>query len=535
MTAATEHAVSNPFPQTLSGGLRNPLADGVGEKLLDYARVTDRSLTNVLASPLTGEDASAMVVGSEEDVVRAFDSARKAQRAWARTSPKERRTILHRFHDLLLTHQAEVMDIIQLETGKSRGSAFEELMHTAITARYYGNQAGKLLKTRKAHGALPVLSQTSVYHHPKGVVGAISPWNYPLTLAMCDATAAIAAGNAVVLKPDSNTPYSALVAIELFYRAGLPRDLFQVVPGRGSVVGQAIIARADYLMFTGSSETGKALATQAGARLIDFSAELGGKNAMIVAEDANVNAAVEGTRIAAFTNTGHLCVSIERLYVADKVWDEFVPKLTDRVKNMTLGSSYDWDIEMGPLQSQAQFDIAVKFVEEAREAGATVLAGGRARPDLGPLVYEPTILTDVPSSSPVCHEEVFGPVVVLQRVSDVHEGIRLANDSDYGLNASLWTSPKRAKELAPQIESGSVNVNDGFAATFASVDAPMGGFKQSGVGRRQGPGGLLKYTEPQTVTVQRVTPISVPFLPRKVYGLVMTIALSLGKKFRILP
>ena len=526
-TTATDRA-------TGAQDIRNPLTPELVERLLKRASVAG-SDTRTISSPFTGEALADIPVGDAADVERAFERARFAQAAWARIPVTSRREVLHRFHDLVLTHQEQLMDIVQAETGKNRASAFEEVLHVAITARYYGNQAEALLKPAKAHGALPVLSNTTIHHHPKGVVGVISPWNYPLTLAISDAVAAIMAGNGIVLKPDSTTPFSALLAVDLLYRAGLPEDIVQVVPGPGSVVGQAIVASADYLMFTGSSATGKALAKQCGERLIGFSAELGGKNPLIVAEDANVKAAVEGARIACFTNSGHLCVSIERIYVADAVWDEFVPAFVDRTKAMSLGPGYGWEVEMGSLQSQGQFDIVQKMVHDAVEAGATVLAGGRARPDLGPLFYEPTVLADVPEGVELLTEEVFGPVVVVHRVSDAEEGIRRANDSRYGLNASLWCSPSRAKELAPKIQTGSVNVNDGFAATFASVDAPMGGFKESGVGRRQGAEGLLKYTDSQTVTVQRGTPISMPMLERETYAKVFTTALKLGKKFGVLP
>lgn len=514
--------------------IRNPLTPDVLRRLLSRASVAGDD-TRVITMPFTGRPLAEVPVGDADDVARAFDRARFAQAAWARIPVNARREVLHRFHDLVLTHQDLLMDIVQAETGKNRASAYEEVLHVAITARYYGNQAEALLKPAKAHGALPVLSNTTVHHHPKGIVGVISPWNYPLTLAISDAIAAIMAGNGIVLKPDSTTPFSALAAVDLLYRAGLPEDVVQVVPGPGSVVGQAIVANADYLMFTGSSETGKSLAKQCGERLIGFSAELGGKNPLIVAEDADVAKAVEGARIACFTNSGHLCVSIERIYVADAVWDEFVPAFADRTKAMSLGAGFGWEPEMGCLQSQGQFDIVQKMVHDAVEAGATVLAGGRARPDLGPLFYEPTILADVPEGVELLTEEVFGPVVVLHRVADAEEGIARANDSRYGLNASLWCSPSRASKLAPRIQAGSVNVNDGFAATFASVDAPMGGFKESGVGRRQGAEGLLKYTDAQTVTVQRLSPISMPMLERDTYAKVFTTALKLGKKFGVLP
>ena len=204
-------------------------------------------------------------------------------------------------------------------------------------------------------------------------------------------------------------------------------------------------------------------------------------------------------------------------------------------RTLVLDSLIHYETEMGCLQSQGQFDIVKSMVDEAIESGATVLTGGRPRPDLGPLFYEPTVLTDVPEGVALLTKEVFGPVVVLQRVSDVHEAIAKSNDSRYGLNASLWTSPRRAKELAPQLEAGTVNVNDGFAAAFASVDAPMGGFKDSGVGRRQAAGGLLKYTDEQTVTVQRLSPVSMPQMPRELYSKVFNTALVLGKKFNVLP
>ncbi|MEJ5920097.1 succinic semialdehyde dehydrogenase [Corynebacterium sp. H78] len=520
------------IPETV---FRNPLTPDVVERLLARATVADKSTTREIRAPFTGDLLAEIPVGTDADVDVAFEKARAAQQVWLNRSARERREVLHRFHDLLFTHEKQMLDLLQAETGKNRASAHEELIHTAITARYYGNTAEKALRPRKAHGALPVLSQTTVYHHPKGVVGVIAPWNYPLTLAVSDALAALMAGNAVVLKPDSTTPFTALFAVDLLYRAGLPDDLFQVIPGPGSVVGQGIVAKADYVMFTGSSETGRSLAAQCGERLIDFSAELGGKNPLIVAEDANIDKAVEGARIACFTNSGHLCVSIERIYVADSVWEEFVPAFADRVKAMSLGPGNDWEVEMGCLQSQGQFDIVAKMVDEAVSAGATVLAGGRARPDLGPLFYEPTVLCDVPEGTPLLNEEVFGPVVVLYKVRNAEEGIAAANDSRYGLNASLWTSPSRARDLAPLIEAGSVNVNDGFAASFASVDAPMGGFKDSGVGRRQAEGGLLKYTNPQTVTVQRVTPIAMPSMSRETYSKVFNTALQLGKKFNVLP
>ena len=510
------------------------LDDGFVRRLSDSVSMTAQRPTRDITCPFTEEVIGSVPVGTADDVTAAFERARRAQKSWAATPVKERAQVLSRFHDLLFRNEKQMLDVIQSETGKARSSAFEEFIHTAITARYYSNTAAKVLRPQRRHGALPSMTNTAVYHHPVGVVGVIAPWNYPLTLSVSDAIAALAAGNAIVLKPDSQTPFSALYAVQLLREAGLPEDLFLVVTGPGSVVGTAIVENCDYLMFTGSTSTGQLLAQQASERLIGFSAELGGKNPMIVASDADIPAAVEGLVIGAFANSGHLCVSIERLYVVDSVWDDFIPALVDRVQAMTLGSGYNWEVEMGAISSKSQLDTIEELVGDATAKGATVLAGGKARPDLGPLFYEPTLLTDIPEDARLAREEVFGPVVAVWRVADEAEAIAKANDTNYGLNASVWAKPSTGVRIATQLQAGSVNVNDGYAASFASVDAPMGGMKTSGVGRRQGAEGLLRFTEAQTVTVQHVMPMSMPVLPRKTYAKLAGGLMLAGKKLRIL-
>ena len=260
--------------------------------------------------------------------------ARAAQAAWAKRPVAERARDLLRYHDLLLDRQDLFLDLIQTETGKARTWAFEELLDIAMTSRYYADHAAGFLKPKSRRGALPGLTSAVEYTHPKGVVGVISPWNYPLTLAVSDAVPALLAGNAVVIKPDAQTPFIALLAIELLKEAGLPDDLFIPVTGAGKEIGTPMIDRVDYMMFTGSTATGKIIAEQCARRLIDFSAELGGKNPMIVCADAPLKKTVEGAVRACFSNSGQLCISIERMYVEDAIYDRFVPAFADRVKKM---------------------------------------------------------------------------------------------------------------------------------------------------------------------------------------------------------
>ncbi len=466
-----------------------------------------------------------------EDTRAAFERARHAQRRWAATPVAERARIMHRYHDLLLDRQDEVMDVIQEESGKARRDAHEEILDSAITARHYARQAPRLLKARTVRPTLPLLTTAHVEHAPVGVVGVIAPWNYPLVLAVSDAVAALLAGNAVVLKPDSKTPRTALTAAALLREAGLDGDLFQVVAGAGSVVGQEIVAQCDYLMFTGSTETGRTLAAQAGERLIGFSGELGGKNPMIVAPDAGVARAARGAVSACVSNAGQLCISLERIYVHRDVAGEFIPAVVAEVEAMRVDGSRDWGVDMGSLISAEHHAEVAAMVEEAVARGATVLTGGKS---LGGTFYTPTVLTDVPADAELNREEVFGPVADVEVVDSLDEAVARANDTRYGLNASVWASPATGRALASRIHAGTVNVNEGYSAAWISLHAPMGGWKASGLGRRHGASGLLKYTESRTIAVQRFMSTSGPdSLPRETFARLAAGALKLGK--RILP
>lgn len=460
-------------------------------------------------TPLTGEKLADLPEATPEDVAAAYERARKAQKEWAATPVRRRAAVLLRFHDLLLARQAEILDLIQLETGKARLHAHEEVQLVAVTARHYGRKAPAYLRRRRHTGAIPVLTKVAELRQPKGTVGFIVPWNYPFALGAGDSLPAFAAGNAVVMKPDTQTALTLLWAREQLIEAGLPEDLWQIVIGEGPVVGPAVVEHADYVSFTGSSRTGRDVARRAADRLVGFSLELGGKNAMLVLKDADLDKAAEGAVRACFASAGQLCESMERIYVHHLVADDFLTRFTARTKALKLGTGLAYGAGMGSLAGTRQLETVTRHVDEAVAKGATVLAGGRARPDVGPYFYEPTILDGVEAPMAVCAEETFGPVVSVYRFRDEDEAVDRANSTPYGLNAAVWSKDtRRAARLAARLRSGTVNINEGYASAYGSVQAPLGGMGESGIGRRNGSEGILKYTEAQTLATQRLLPMA---------------------------
>ncbi|AYN39839.1 succinate-semialdehyde dehydrogenase (NADP(+)) [Streptomyces dangxiongensis] len=485
-------------------------------------------------TPLTGERLADLPESTPDDVRGAFEAARAAQAVWAKVPVRQRAAVLLRFHDLVLERQAEVLDLIQLETGKARLHAHEEVQAVAVAARHYGRRAAAYLRPRRHAGAVPALTQVTELRHPRGVVGQIAPWNYPLELSVGDALPAFAAGNAVVMKPDTETCLTALWARDLLVEAGLPDGVFQVVLGEGPVVGPELVRHADYVSFTGSTRTGREVAVGAAARLIGVSLELGGKNAMLVLDDADIEKAAAGAVRACFSSAGQLCISIERLYVHDSVADAFLERFTARTRAMRLGGSLAYGADMGSLVGERQLQTVERHVEEAVAKGAKVLAGGVARPDIGPYFFEPTILDGVVDSMAVCEEETFGPVVSVYRFTTDDEAVERTNATPYGLNASVWTrNARRGREIASRLRTGTVNINEGYAPAYGSVQSPMGGMKDSGLGRRHGSEGILKYTEAQTVARQRLLPMAPSLgMTDEKYAAFMSTSLRLMKAFR---
>lgn len=485
-------------------------------------------------APWTAEPIATLRQATADDVAEAFDWARKQQTSWAALSPAERAKPFLKLHDTVLGNE-QLVDIVQLETGKSRNSAYEETIDVAGLALYYARHAPKFLKPRKRKGAIPLATKTRELRTPKGVVAIISPFNYPLSLGVCDAIPALLAGNAIVHKPDTQTALTALFARELLVEAGLPRELWQIVIGEPGEVGEPLIEHADQVCFTGSTAAGKRIATAAAERLIGCTLELGGKNPMVVLDDANLAKTAKGAARACFSTAGQLCLSTERIYVHQKVYDDFVAKLIAATRKLKLGSGFDFGYDIGSLTSARQLDIVRRHVEDAKKLGATVLTGGRHRPDLGPYFYEPTILADVTPEMELCANETFGPVVSVYPVADEGEAVRLANDTEYGLNASVWTGDTaRGKRVAERIRAGTVNINEGYGSAYASNDAPMGGMKSSGQGRRHGEHGLLEYTELQTVASQHVIGFDpLPGVSTEQNAKLLKLTYTLMKKLRI--
>ena len=519
-------------PSTAQPPTAQPLAAESVEQLTSGVAATGEPITTI--APFTGTPLTTIPQSTANDVHSAFERAREAQREWAALPVRRRVKPFLRLFDMMLARQSEALDLLQRETGKARLHAFEEILDGAMSTLYYARKAPGLLRGNRRAGALPMLTRTVETPQPKGVVATITPWNYPLALTM-DVVPALLAGNAVVHKPDNQTALSSLWPRALLVEAGLPQQLWQVVLGEPGDIGNTLIDEADYVGFTGSTAAGKVIAERAAQRLTGCSLELGGKNPMLVLGDADLAKTARTAVRACFANAGQLCVSTERIYVDASVHDKFVELFAEQVRQLRLSADLDFTADVGSLTSERQLSRVTEHVEAAVEAGATVVAGGKPRPDLGPYFFEPTVLTGVTKAAPVCRAETFGPVVSIYPFTSDDEAVALANDTEYGLNASVFSrDDRRARRVAARIQAGTVNINEGYAAAYASQGAPMGGMKQSGLGRRHGPGGLLKYTEAQSVASQRVLGFDPAFgLSQQQHAKLFTASLKALKALRI--
>ncbi|GIG26875.1 succinic semialdehyde dehydrogenase [Cellulomonas denverensis] len=494
-------------PEALRDPETDPLATLVLEPelvadLVRRARATGPHATH--HAPWTGAPLATLPQSTPEDLAAAARTARAAQRRWAVTGHRERAALLRRTAQLVLARQSDVLDLIQLENGKARAAALEEVADVVLGARFLAGHAGRVLAEQRRPGLLGPLTSVRVARDPAGVVAVVAPWNYPLSLTLGDVLPALAAGNAVLLRPDPQTPLTALWAAELLADAGFPDDLVQVVLGDGPTVGDRLIDHADHLLFTGSTATGRLVAARAGGELVPSTLELGGKNALYVAGDADPDLAAEGAVRACFGGTGQLCMSVERLYVHRDVAAAFSTAFRRRVRALRLGTGLDYGYDLGSLTGPEQLARVVEHVEDALSGGARLLTGGAQRPEIGPYVYEPTVLTDVGPHARMFAEETFGPVVALGEVRSDDEAVAAMNDTRYGLHAAVWSgSVRRGRAVADRLRVGSVDANEGYQASWGSWAAPQGGRADSGWGARHGAEGLLALTRSRTVAVQR--------------------------------
>jgi len=453
-------------------------------------------------SPATGAKLAELPAASAEAVARAVDDARPAQARWAQKTFSERAEILYRYRDALIDHQEKIADFVTAETGKPRSEVFgNELFYIYDAIGFWAKNAAKYLKSETLHPHLFKSKKVASIYSPLGVVGIIGPWNFPLVLTIGDAVPALMAGNAVVIKPSELTPLAVQYAAELAEKVGWPEKLLQVLPGYGAAA-EALIDHADMIAFTGSVETGKKVMRRAAERLIPISLELGGKDAMIVLKDADLDRAAGACVWGALMNSGQVCTSIERVYVEEAVYQPFLDRVVERVRKLRQGPS-DATVELGSMTSAAQIDKVEAQVRDAVDKGAKILSGGRRNASLSGYYYEPTVLVDVTHDMDVMREETFGPVIPIMKVHDAEEAVRLANDSRYGLDGSVFTKDgERGRAIAERLETGSVCVNDGLV-NFVIPEAPMGGVKESGVGRRHGADGIRKYCRQKTIVTDR--------------------------------
>ncbi len=455
----------------------------------------------VIRSPATGAELGRVPVLGAERVRAAVAAARAAQPAWAALSIRERVARLDEFRHLLAGSAREVAGISSAETGKL---PFEAMMVDVLTtcdlAAWYVKRAERMLAPRRAPSGWLVTKKAWVEREPFGVVAVIGPWNFPVLNTMRAVMAGVVAGNAVLLKPSEASPLSALAVQRLAQRAGIPQAIFQVLTGDGRTGRALVEAGVDKISFTGSVQTGRRIAEAAATRLIPVTLELGGKDPLIVTHGADVQRAARAAVNGAFWNAGQICISIERAYVVDAVYDDFVAEALRATNELRVGSPDDPDADVGSMTLESQVEHVERQVRDAVERGARVLAGGRRGP--AGRSYLPTLLVDATHDMDVMRSETFGPVLPIMRVRDADEAVRMANDSGFALGASVWGSDADAQRLAASVRAGMVCVNDALV-NGAVAALPFGGAGESGYGRVYGDDGLRELSRPRALLVDR--------------------------------
>jgi acyl-CoA reductase-like NAD-dependent aldehyde dehydrogenase len=482
--------------------------------------VTPHSLSMPVASetgfvdsidPATNEVVARFPATGTSDLPAIFQRARQAQKEWAARPLAQRCAALFRLRDAIYSRRDDIADAISRETGKPRVEAiFAELLLALDTTHFLARQAPRWLRAERVpHHNLALKAKSGwTEFHPHGVVAIISPWNYPFSIPIAQLVPALVTGNAVLLKPSELTPGTGLLIGELVEQAKVPPGLVQILQGAGELGAAIIDAGPDKVFFTGSVATGRRIAEACGRKLIPSVLELGGKDAMIVLADANLEIASSAAVWGGFTNCGQACLSIERIYVEQPVGERFINLCVEKTRKLRVGPASDPDIEIGPMIRLHQLEIVEEQLREAVGRGAEILTGGDRRPDLGPNFFQPTVVARVDHSMQLMREETFGPVIAIQTVASPDEAVALANDSPFGLSASVWTADsRRGAEIASRIRAGSVMVND-VASYYAICEAPHGGPGASGWGHTHSRLGLLEMVQVKYIDVDRLPGIA---------------------------
>jgi acyl-CoA reductase-like NAD-dependent aldehyde dehydrogenase len=494
--------------------------------------------TIAVENPATGDTIAHVPDLSAAEVAALAKRARTAQPGWEALGFDGRAEVFREMRRWLVQNRQRVVQTIVAETGKAREDAqTTELFLILDSLSFWAKKGSKFLADERVRGtsAFTIGKKMYVRYRPFGLIGVIGPWNYPLSNSFGDCIPALMAGNAVILKPSEVTPLTSLLVEEGMKASGAPDDVFQIATGRGET-GAALIENVDYVMFTGSVATGKKVATKAAETLTPHSLELGGKDPMIVLRDADVERAANGAVFWSMANGGQICQAIERVYVEEPIYDEFVSKVVEKTRKLRQGPPGEaGSVDIGAVTFAPQADIIEDHLKDAVENGAKVLVGGERGEGPGRF-FQPTVVVDVDHSMKLMQDETFGPVLPVMKVSDEQEAVRLANDSRYGLNSSVWTKDlAKGERIASQVEAGSTVVNDAVA-NYVAQELPFGGVKESGIGVRHSPAGIRKYCHAHSLMVTRFAPKRelywFPFTKRNAKLLERLVVLMYGRKVR---